>query len=406
MPEPDLTSRPEPKTARELSRRSLLVNGAAGVAGMAIGAAARAGAAEESALDAFLTAQMRAASIPALAIGIARGGDIRFVKAYGLADRAARRRVTTDSVFPIASVTKTVTATGIMMLVEEGRIALDAPVNHYLDFAVANPAAPDVPITVRHLLTHMSSISDETYYDVDFRTRGRDTPLALGDFLRSYLVPGGAHYAAGKSFAKRAPGFAYDYSNVGYGLLGYLGGRVAAMDFRTYLDTRLFARLGMKGLSWSVAGVPTGLRVTPYDAGDKGLEPTAPVGFPDWPAGMLRTSIAGFMPFLAAAANGGVAGNRRMLSEASIAQMLEMRALTGLPSWLTGQGLGWMESTEGGTRHINHWGGDPGVFTAAYLDPASTTGLAIFTNVSPTNSGKTAIKAIAHHILDDPGDAA
>jgi CubicO group peptidase (beta-lactamase class C family) len=404
MSEPDVTCREVPRGVFDLTRRSLLVNGAIGLAGVAIGPAARAGPADGSALDTFLTTQMRAGSIPGLAIGITRGGHILLVKGYGLADLAAERRVTTDSIFPIASVTKTVTATGIMMLVEEGRIALDAPVDQYLDFAVTNPAAPEVPITVRQLLMHMSSISDETYYEVDFRTRGRDTPLALGDFLRNYLVPGGAHYAAGKSFAKQAPGLAYDYSNVGYGLLGYLGGRVAGMDFRTYLDRRLFDRLGMKSLSWSVAGVPAQWQVTPYDVGDKGPQPTEPVGFPDWPAGMLRTSIASFMPFLAAAANRGVAGRKRMLSEASMTQMLAMRTLPGLPSWLTGQGLGWMESADSGMRHINHWGGDPGTFTAAYLDPASTTGLAIFTNVSPSNSSKAAIKAIAHRILDDSGD--
>jgi CubicO group peptidase (beta-lactamase class C family) len=178
------------------------------------------------------------------------------------------------------------------------------------------------------------------------------------------------------------------------------------MDFRTYLGDRLFDRLGMTHVSWTLAGVPADLQVIPYDIGDSGLLPIAPVGFPDWPAGMLRASISSFMPFVAASANRAIAGQIRMLGEAPMARMLDMRVLPGLPSWLTGQGLGWMESADGGTPHINHWGGDPGVFTAAYLDPASTTGIAIFANVSATDASKTAIKAIARYLLDGPGGIA
>lgn len=381
----------------DLTRRSLLISGAAGIA---LASVARAGSPDLRAVDAFLMAQMRSGSMPGLAVGIARNGRVLFDKGYGFADVARRRPVTTKSMFHIASVTKTVTATGIMMLVEDGRLALDAPVNRYLDFKVANPAHPDVPITVRHLLMHMSSISDETYYNVDFRTRGQDSPLVLGDFLRSYLVPGGAHYTAARCFSKSAPGLAFDYSNVGYGLLGYLAGRAGGMDFRNYLRQRLFDRLGMREVSWTVAGVPARLRVIPYESGDGGLVSVEPVGFPDWSTGMLRTSISSFMPFVAAAANRGMAGHTKMLDETSMAQLLTMHAPPGLPSWMTGQGLGWMESADGGKPHINHWGGDPGVFTAAYLDPASTTGIAIFTNGTATDRSKVAMKAIARHLLD------
>jgi CubicO group peptidase (beta-lactamase class C family) len=389
-----------------LTRRSLFARAAYGVASLTVASAAKADSSNNHALDFFLAAQMHTGSIPGLAIGVARGGRVLFVKAYGMADIAGRRRVTTDSMFHIASVTKTVTATGIMMLVEDGRMALDAPVNRYLDFKVTNPATPEIPITVRHLLMHMSSISDETYYNVDFRTRGRDAPMALGDFLRSYLVPGGLNYVARSSFRNEPPGTAYDYSNVAYSLLGYVGGRVTGMDFRIYLGDRLFDRLGMKHVSWTLAGVPAHLRVIPYDMDDSGLVPIAPVGFPDWPAGMLRVSISSFMPFVAASANRAIEGRVRMLGGAPMAQMLDMRILPGLPSWLTGQGLGWMESADGGMPHINHWGGDPGVFTAAYLDPASTTGIAIFANVSATDASKTAIKAIARYLLDGTGDVA
>lgn len=82
-----------------------------------------------------------------------------------------------------------------------------------------------------------------------------------------------------------------------------------------------------------------------------------------------------------------------------MARMLEMRAPAGLPAWLSGQGLGWMESTLGGQARPNHWGGDPGVFTAVYLAPATRSGVAIFTNVSVSVENRTAIKNIADRLL-------
>ncbi len=373
------------------------------LATLAMAPAASARVRGEDAIDRFMTVQMKSGGIPGLAVGLARSGQVLFARGYGYADVASRRAVTIDSMFHIASITKTVIATGMMMLVEEGRISLDEPVNRHLDFPVIHPAAPHEAITARHLLTHMSGISDATYYDMDFRTPGKDSPLGLGEFLKSYLVPGGSHYSPTGSYSKATPGQTYDYCNVGYGLLGYLGGRITGMDFRTYLQRRLFAPLGMKHLSWTLADVPPRLRVIPYDESEGHLSPVEPVGFPDWSAGMLRASISGFLPFLAASANQGAAGRTRMLSAPAMAQMLDMHQPPGLPTWLTGQGLGWMQSEEGGVSRINHWGGDPGVFTAAYIDPASTAGVAIFTNTSATAVSRAAIRAIAQHLFNVAG---
>lgn len=390
-----------PANDARTTRRSFL---AAAAAAIALPPGVNARLPDSNAFDRFIKAQMTEGEIPGLAVGIARSGGVVLAKGYGYADIAGRRPVTVDSMFHLASVTKTVTATGIMMLVERGRITLDEPVDRYLDFPLRHPADPGVRITARHLLMHMSGISDATYYDVDFRTPGKDSPLPLGDFLKDYLVPGGSHYTAGGSFTAQPPGSAYDYSNVGYGLLGYLGGRVAGTDFRNYLRDRLFDPLGMTHCSWTIADVPSRRRVIPYAMSDGRPMPVEPVGFPDWSAGMLRASIGSFMPYVAAAANRGSTERTHMLAAPSMAQMLTMHAPPGLPAWMTGQGLGWMETADGGIPRINHWGGDPGVFTAAYLDPVSATGVAVFANISVTESSKKAIKAISRYLFyEDAG---
>ncbi|MDP3747326.1 MAG: serine hydrolase domain-containing protein [Phenylobacterium sp.] len=377
-------------TALRMGRRGVLAAGLAAFASPAFG---------KDDLDAFFADEMAGAGIPGLAVGLARKGTVRLARGYGFADLADRRPVTGDTMFHIASITKTVTAAAVMRLADQGRLALDAPVAPHLDFPLVNPHHRDAPVTFRHLLTHVSSISDAKYYGVDFRVSGVDANLALGDLLKDYLAPGGRIYSSEGCFSKAAPGAAWDYSNVGYGLLGYLAGRIGGQDMREQTREAIFAPLGMRHTSWTIAGTPEALRATPYDLVDGALGPVAPVGFPDWPVGMIRCSISDLMRFVAASANGGVARGTRIVSEQGMAQMLDMKTPPGLPDWLTGQGLGWMESKLGDGVKANHWGGDPGVFTAAYLDPASRSGVAILTNMTASAESKAAVKRIAARLL-------
>jgi CubicO group peptidase (beta-lactamase class C family) len=351
-------------------------------------------------VDSFVADEMRRANIPGLALGVASHGVVRFVQGYGYADIERRRPVSTETMFHIASVTKTVTATAIMQLVADGKLKLDEPVSGYLDFPLSNPHHPDAPITFRQLLMHTSSISDAKYYEVEFRQRGRDSTLPLASFLKDYLVPDGRVYSKDTCFSKAVPGSAWDYSNVGYGLLGYVASRVGNQDMREQTRERIFMPLGMRHTSWTISGTPEPLRATPYDDVNGVLAPAEPVGFPDWATGMLRSSIADFTRFVAASANGGTAGRNRIVDARAMAEMLDMKTPSGLPGWLSGQGLGWAASKLEGAEMPNHWGGDPGVFTAAYLDPPNRTGVAIFTNATASNERKTAVKSIASRLLN------
>ncbi|MGH6909059.1 MAG: serine hydrolase domain-containing protein, partial [Phenylobacterium sp.] len=281
---------------------------------------------------------------------------------------------------------------------QAGKLDLDKPVAPHLDFPLVNPHHPGAQVTFRHLLTHTSGISDAKYYEVDFRTPGRDATLPLGDFLKAYLVPGGRTYSADGCYAA-APGAAWDYSNVGYGLLGYLASRIGDDDMRRQTQQQVFAPLGMRHTSWTLASTPKALRVTPYDLVDGAATAVAPVGSPDWSSSMMRSSIRDVTRFAAAAANGGESGGVRILSAASQAQMLDMKTPAGLPGWLTGQGLGWQASKLDGLVRPNHWGGDPGVFTAAYLDPASRTAVVVLTNLSVSDASKAALTAIAARLF-------
>lgn len=384
--------------AYAIKRRSFLAAGLAALALPVIGKTLGHGPDPDD-FDAFIGSAMRSANIPGLAVGFAREGKVRLARGYGFADLERRRPVTAETMFHIASVTKTVTATGIMQLCAAGHLKMDESVAPYLDFPFENPNHPGKPITFRHLLTHTSGISDAKYYDVDFRQQGSDSTLPLGDFLKNYLVPGGKVYSSEMCFSKASPGAAWDYCNVGFALLGYLGTRIGKRDFREQTRDHIFTALGMHHTSWTIKGTPAALRATPYDLVDGVLTPVSPVGFPDWPVGMLRSSVADFTLFVAASANGGVAQGVQIIDAQALAQMLAMQTSPGLPDWLTGQGLGWVAAKLDGVERPNHWGGDPGVFTAVYIDPTSRSGVAIFTNVTASAASKAAVKSIASRLF-------
>jgi len=371
-----------------ITRRGLIGTACALPALPALWAAA---ARSTEALDEFVVARMRDGTIPGLALVITRGGRSIVTRAYGLADIAARRPVRTHAMFHIASVTKTVMALAIMRLVDRRRIAIDEPVARHLDFQVAGPGAS--AITFRHLLMHTSGISDETYYHVDFRIRGRDATTPLAELLKAYLVDGGRYYRSGN--VKSAPGAAWDYSNIGYALLGYAASRIVGGDLREMLARDLFEPMGLRHTAWTIAATPTRARVTPYELTDGVVTEVEPVGFPDWPAGMIRASASDLARLVAVAANDGVVDGKRVLSAGSAAAMLEMQRPAGLPDWLSGQGLGWQQSLLAGVPRANHWGGDPGVFAMAYVDPARRVGVVLLSNLSATANSRQAMKAIA-----------
>ncbi|MCW6533255.1 serine hydrolase domain-containing protein [Sphingomonas lycopersici] len=378
-----------------LSRRRALIGGGALTAAAMLARPTSAG----SRFDDLVAAQMAKASIPGLALGVTQNGQVTTTRVYGFADVAHRRPVTRDSMFHIASVTKTVIALAFMRLVDQRRIALDDAIAPHLDFTILGEGAS--AITFRHLLMHVSGISDARYYDIDLRERGHDARLPLEELLKAYLTKGGRY--AGSGNLKSAPGTAWDYSNIGYGLLGHLGSRIAGRDLRREIDEHIFRPMGLRRIAWTIADTPAALRVTPYDVVDGKVAATDPVGFPDWPAGMIRASIGDLTRLVAIVANRGIAAGQRIVSAPAVAAMLDMQRPAGLPAWLSGQGLAWQQSPLGDRPLANHWGGDPGVFTMAYVDPARRTGIALLSNLSATEESRRAMKTIAAAAMRLPG---
>lgn len=141
---------------------------------------------------------------------------------------------TNDTKQRIASVSKTFTAVGIMQLVEQGKIDLDADISDYLGFELRNPEYPDVPITCRMLLSHTSSILDGDVYSI-----------APNYSISEFFKEDGEYYEDGGHFdMEHEPGTYFEYSNLGFGTLGTIIEAVSGERFDKYMTAHILEPMG------------------------------------------------------------------------------------------------------------------------------------------------------------------
>jgi len=179
-----------------------------------------------SKVDSFVQASIRQQRIPGLALAVMRDGQIIKAQGYGLSNIELNVPVSPQTIFQSGSVGKQFTATGIMMLVEEGKVGLDDKITKYF------PGAPDSwnKFTVRNLLTHTSGIKDYTDKNFDYRR----------DYTEEDLLK-----ILQKLPFDFAPGDKWSYSNSGYMLLGILIHKVTGKFYGDFLQERIFRPLGM-----------------------------------------------------------------------------------------------------------------------------------------------------------------
>ncbi len=339
-------------------------------------------------VDSGFMRAMQAAKVPGAALLVIRDGQIDKTNAYGLADPRTGQRVTPDTLFTIASISKTVTATALMTLYEQGKFALDDDINLYLPFAVRNPNFPDAPITFRMLLTHTSSIRDSRVYNRQYTLLQKpvlpDSPIPLGEYLYDYLTPAGKWFHPKNNFLKQPPGTRYIYSNTGFGLVGYLTELISGMPFSAYCKKAVFTPLGMEQTAWHYKDVDTNRMAVPYGYNNLLRQPK-PIGFygyPTYPDGALKTSVNEYARFLSIFINEGKTfEGKPFLQPETVKEMLTLHSYPGMSSGEKSVGLAWHH----GRMFYQHTGGDPGIFTIVIFDPAARQGAVLFTNGADLN---------------------
>ena len=199
--------------------------------------------------DELMTEFMSTHEVPGAALAVTKDGRLVYARGFGFADREQTRPVQPDSLFRIASISKPITATAVMLLAERGRLMLDAKVFGLLDYtphlkagAKADPRLKD--ITVRHLLLHQGGWDRGKTFSVMgisgtariARALGVPMPPAHADVIR---------YMMGQPL-QFAPGTESKYSNFGYILLGRVIEKVTGQTYEEYVKQHVLAPLGIK----------------------------------------------------------------------------------------------------------------------------------------------------------------
>jgi CubicO group peptidase (beta-lactamase class C family) len=296
-----------------------------------------------------------------------------------MANIEQQKPVTSDTLFIWASVSKTVTTTALMQLYEQGKFKLDDPIDQTLGFTVTVPSCPTARVTFRQLLTHTSSIQDDDRILNALETTEGDSPVALADFVKGYLMPGGAYYDPDRNFESGCPGTVYDYSNMGVTTMGYLVQLLSGIEFSAYARQNVFQPLEMEKSSFTLAGLKDTTNVaTPYDRKKAGtLLPLGNYGEADFPDGMMRTSPTQLAHFLMMYAQGGNYGGHQLLQASTIQEILKPQ--TSLDDDDLAQGLIWYKDNYG-PDVWGHNGNDDGAASNMYFDPATGAGVVMVAN--------------------------
>ena len=295
----------------------------------------------EAAIDAAVTAQMTSQHIPAVGVAVMKGGKVLVSKGYGIANLEQQVRATDETMFESGSLGKQFTAAGVMGLVEDGKVALDASIRTYF------PSAPATwqPITIRHLLSHTSGVPDYTSATFDYRRDYSEAELLQLAFATTLEFPAGKRW---------------NYSNTGYVILGAMISKITGAPYWEYLRSRVFTPAGMPTIR-----IITESEVVPHRA--SGYMPTA-AGFrhQDWVSPLLNTTADGSMLLSARdlVAWGDVVRRRAVLSKESWAQMLTPVTLNS--GRQHPYGFGWFIDSVAGHQVFEHGGSWQGFRTQIY----------------------------------------
>lgn len=285
--------------------------------------------------------------VPGVAAIVIRNGKIVYYKSFGMADNAANRSLKKDDIFRIASMSKAITSTAVMMLWEEGKFQLDDPISKYIpefrnptlisSFSFKDTSYTTEPakseITIRQLITHTSGIGygeidgDERFKAIYKKAGITDLfttePVTIGESVRK-LAKLPLHHNPGEKFT---------YSE-GLDVLGYFIEVVSGMSFSDFLKKRLFEPLGMQDTYFYLPEQKAGRLVAVQRPSKTGDWERYPVTFydPNYPISGAKTFYSGgaglsstardYAIFLQMYLNGGELGGKRILSRTTVQSIL------------------------------------------------------------------------------------
>jgi CubicO group peptidase (beta-lactamase class C family) len=323
-----------------------------------------------AAFGAQLADDVETDAVGGIVAGVVVDGDLVWADAWGWADRDAGVAMSTSSVSRTGSISKSITAVLMMRLVDRGVIELDDPVRDYLPAVdgLATPRPGAEPITFRHLASHTAGL-----------VREPDWPGSVVGPIEAWeeRILASIPLTAFDSI----PGARYQYSNIGFGMLGLALSRAAREPFMALVEREIFVPLGMTGSAFVDGGIDP--EPSAREHAGRGYKV---------PNGGVYSTVADLGRFLGAMS--GVPG-LTILSDRSRAEMIRVQTPEDPRS---GYGLGFRVTIdEEGRRTISHGGSVAGYNAHMAADPDAAIGVVLLRNYSGgvTDLGRSATDLVA-----------
>ena len=317
-------------------------------------------------LDERIPALMKDYDILGVNIALVKKGEIIWSKAYGYANLEQGRKMTTDTYCRVESISKSVTAWGVMKLVEQGKIELDKPVELYIkNWEFPESEFSEEKVTVRMLLSHSAGMPLGT---IGVRYSPQEDIPSLEEILSKDAI------------LKQQPGLSFSYSNTGFNLLELLIEEVTGRDFAEYMAEEVLIPLGMHNSSftWSEKwdpAVPNG-----YDLNGN---PIPVYIYPDKAAGGLFATVENIAAFVTAGMTKFSSTGNEALNAQSIKKLytpaVEIPGLYGFVFDSYGFGH-FIENLPNGKKAVSHGGQGSGWMTHFHSVPETGDGIVILTN--------------------------
>lgn len=311
-----------------------------------------------------------AGQAPSIAVAAAQSGRILWEEGFGWADKERRIPASPHTRYAVASVAKPFVATGLMALVERGRVDLDRSVNDYLSrrARITGCAGDARAATVRRVLQHRAGLPAHNRF---FYSDEAIAAPSMEETIRRYGI------------LVSAPEERYLYSNLGYGIIAYITARASDVPFAEYMRANVFAPLGLTRTSLEIERDLSAEAAAIY--GGDGA-PIPYYVFDEWGAGRVWSTAHDLVRFGMFHLKARLPDQTPVLSDSAIDQMVSDNHTTGAPGgyygtdWFYGLGWGGRHASQYGPGWYGHEGGMPGVSAQLKLFPDERIAIAVVSN--------------------------
>jgi serine beta-lactamase-like protein LACTB, mitochondrial len=326
-------------------------------------------------IEKAITARMSAESIPGLSLAVVLDGKLVWSNGFGLSDLENFDPAQAATVYRLGSISKPLTATAVMELVEQGRLDLDTPIQKYCPSFPTKPW----PITSRELLGHLGGVRHYADHFVE-NTRHYDSVTdGLESFKNDPLIA--------------EPGTQFHYSSYGFNLLGCVVEGASGEPFAAFLTTRVFVPAGMSNTQVDDVFRIIPKRTRGYAKSSNGAVRNSDLMDSSYkiPSGGLSSTVIDLAKFAIALQSGN------LLKPDTLDEMwTSQKTRDGKP---TGYGMGWGVGEFHGVKMVAHSGGQSGTDTDLVLVPTKSFAVAAMCNQEDANMSKLA-RAIAEIVLE------